>query len=67
MRSRNELRKETASAHGFEMRFNVGILVQCVAKQITNTLSDKSFDDAGRTSQRLLATGSKTMLPHGPS
>ncbi|MFM0136909.1 GNA1162 family protein [Caballeronia grimmiae] len=49
------------------MRFNVGILVQCVAKQITNTLSDKSFDDAGRTSQRLLATGSKTMLPHGPS
>ena len=48
------------------MRFNVGILVQCVAKQVTNTLTDKSFDVAGLTSQRLLATGGKNGLLYGP-
>ncbi|MEZ2350691.1 GNA1162 family protein [Caballeronia sp. RCC_10] len=66
LRSCNELWKGTATANGIETRFNVGILVQCVAKQITNTLTEKFFDDAGRPSQRLLATGGKTMLPHCP-
>ncbi|MDR5737011.1 MULTISPECIES: DUF799 domain-containing protein [unclassified Caballeronia] len=74
LRSGDELWKGTATANGSETGFNVGmgngslvgILVQGVAKQITNSLTDKSFDVAGLTSQRLLATGGKTGLLYGP-
>lgn len=74
LRSGDELWKGTATANGNEVGYNVGVgtgglvgvLVQGIAKQVTHSLTDKSFDVAGLTSQRLLATGGKTGLLYGP-
>ncbi|MDR5853279.1 DUF799 domain-containing protein [Caballeronia sp. LZ062] len=74
LRSGDELWKGTASANGNEVGYNVsvgngslvGLLVQGIAKQVTHSLTDKSFDVAGLTSQRLLATGNNAGLLYGP-
>ncbi|WP_250470977.1 DUF799 domain-containing protein [Caballeronia sp. GAFFF1] len=74
LRSGDELWKGSATANGNEVGYNVGagngsligMVVGGIAKQVTHSLTDKSFDVAGLTSQRLLATGDKTGLLYGP-
>ncbi|WP_250509718.1 DUF799 domain-containing protein [Caballeronia sp. GACF4] len=73
LRSGDELWKGSASANGKEVGVNVGVgyglisaIAQSVVTQVAHTLTDKSFDVAGLTSQRLLASGGKTTVLYGP-
>lgn len=69
LRSGDELWSGYASANGKEVGFNIGNgsgLLGAVITQITHSVSDKSYDVAGITSQPLLATGGKNTLLYGP-
>lgn len=44
----------------------IGILVQAAIRQIADTLTDRSYDVAGLTSQRLLSAGHPNGLLYGP-
>ena len=74
LRSGDTLWSGSATANGSEVGGNVsgggfgliGALAQVAVQHIVNVVSDKSWDVAGLTSQRLLATGSPNGLLYGP-
>ncbi|WP_244814767.1 DUF799 domain-containing protein [Caballeronia sp. Lep1P3] len=73
LRSGDELWKGSATANGKEVGYNVtvgggliGMIATGIGTQVAHTLSDKSYDVAGLTSQRLLATGGQKGLLYGP-
>jgi hypothetical protein len=72
LRSGDELWHGSASANGNEVGGNyavgglAGMLATAVVKQVAHSISDKSYDVAGLTSQRLLSTGNANGLLYGP-
>jgi hypothetical protein len=72
LRSGDELWHGSASANGNEVGKNfavgglAGMLATAVVTQVAHSVSDKSYDVAGLTSQRLLATGNTKGLLYGP-
>ncbi|AQH01289.1 DUF799 domain-containing protein [Caballeronia cordobensis] len=73
LRSGETLWNGSATANGSETGFNVSVggglvsaLVQTAVSQAVNVATDKSWDVAGLTSQRLLATGAPNGLLYGP-
>jgi hypothetical protein len=72
LRSGDELWQGSASANDKEVGQTyaasglVGMLATAVVTQVAHTVSDKSYDVAGLTSRRLLATGNSNGLLYGP-
>jgi hypothetical protein len=69
LRSGEQLWSGSASANGNETGFNIGNgsgLLGALVTQVTHSLSDKSYDVAGITSQRLLNAGGANTLLYGP-
>jgi hypothetical protein len=57
--------KELRSA-SVEMGGLIGMLVQAAVRQVTDSLTDRSYDVAGLASQRMLAVGHPNGLLYGP-
>jgi hypothetical protein len=72
LRSGETLWSGSAKANGSETGVNVGVgsglvsLVTVAVQHIANVAGDKTWDVAGLTSQRLLATGGANALLYGP-
>jgi hypothetical protein len=74
LRSGDTLWSGSATANGGEVGGNVGVgsfgivaaLAQVAVQHVINVVTDKSWDVAGLTSQRMLATGNQNGLLYGP-